>query len=237
MKALQYLNSNINAVAIKRKGVGYNSLEVVDNIASATLIREKILKNEFESVAELIPENCYKIIDEEIINGKLPISIMDFEKEILYSFRKNTIEDISTLSDVTEGLENTLKKCSNEEYTLNEFIDAVKSKRYTKTRIQRLTINSLLDIKKFDVECYKHNLQYIRILGFNKTGEKLLSKAHNNANIPIVTNVPKFMKVANDVQKKMLEKDILASNIYSLGYQVPNYRKVNLDYTMPIVQV
>ena len=75
------------------------------------------------------------------------------------------------------------------------------------------------------------------MLGFNKTGEKLLSKIYNNTNLPIVTNVAKFMKVATETQRKMIEKDIFATNIYTLGYQVPAYRKANLDYTMPIVQV
>jgi len=32
----------------------------------------------------------------------------------------------------------------------------------------------------------------------------------------------------------MLELDILATNIYTLGYQVPTFRKINLDYTMPM---
>ena len=237
LKALQYLNSDINPVSIKRKGPVYNSIEVVDNIASATAIREKILKSELESVSTLMPENCYNIVEQEIINGKLPITMKNFEKEILYNFRKAMPEELSTLSDVTEGLENTLKKCSNEKYTLEEFIDAVKSKRYTKTRIQRIALNALLDIKKIDVESYKHNLQYIRILGFTKVGEKLLSNIHNNGTLPIVTNIPKFMKMANDVQKKMMEKDILATNIYTLGHQVSTYRKANLDYTVPIVQV
>lgn len=237
LKALQYLNSNINPVAIKRKGGAYNSLEVVDNICSATAIRERLLKNEVEGLDKLMPASCYDILDKEIINGKAPMSIKNFEKEILYSFRRATTEELSLLSDVTEGLENTLKKCSNEKFTLEEFVDAVKSKRYTKTRIQRLALNSLLDIKKLDVEGYKHNLQYIRVLGFTKQGEKLLSKIYNNANLPIVTNVAKFMKVANSSQKKMIEKDILSTNIYTLGYEVPAYRKVNLDYTTPVIEV
>ena len=235
LKALQYLNSDINAVAIKRKGASYNSMEVVDGIASATLIRERILKNEFENLQELVPDSSFKIIDEETINGKLPMSINDFEKEILYKYRILTSDKIAEFSDVTEGLENTLKKCSNENFTLDEFVEAVKSKRYTRTRIQRLMINALLDIKKIDVENFKHNLQYIRVLGFNKTGEKLLSKMHNTATLPIITNLPKFMKIANESQKKMLEKDILATNIYTLGHKVSTYRKVNLDFTMPVI--
>lgn len=236
LKALQYLNSDINPLIIKRKGGSYNSLEIVDNICSATAIREKLLKNNIENLPEVMPENCYSLIDSEIINGKSPMYINNFEREILYSLRKSTTEDLLKLNDVNEGLENTLKKVSNEKFTLDEFIDEMKSKRYTKTRIQRLALNSLLDIKKADVEAYKHNVQYIRVLGFNQTGEKLLGKIHNTAKLPIITNLPKFMKIATEPQKKMLEKDIFATNIYTLGYQMPAYRKVNLDYTMPVVR-
>ena len=236
LKALQYLNSEINPVAIKRKGTDYNSLEIVDNICSATAIREKLMKSEVGSLDSVMPDSCYSIIESEIINGKAPMYLKNFEKEILYSFRRATSDEISSISDVTEGLENTIKKCSNEKFTLDEFIEEVKSKRYTRTRIQRIMLSMLLNIKKEDIEGYKHNLQYIRVLGFNKNGEKILSKIYNNCKISVVTNVPKFMKTANNSQLKMIEKDILATNIYTLGYQVPNYRKSNLDYTMPIIK-
>lgn len=237
LKALFYLNSNINPIAIKRKGGDYNSLDVVDNVCSATAIREMLIKDNMDDIKKLMPESSYSLMKSEIINGKAPMYVKNFEKEILYSLRMASTEDIFNLNDVSEGLENVLKKCSNEKFTLEELIDEVKSKRYTKTRVQRLMINSLLDIEKNDVENYKHNVQYVRVLGFNKNGEKLLSKIYNNCKLPIVTAPAKFMKVANDVQKKMLEKEILATNIYTLGYQVPEYRKANLDYTMPVIQV
>ena len=237
LKALQYLNSDIIPIAVKRKGGNYNSTEIIDNICSATAIRERLLKSDVAELNKVMPENCYSIMDQEIINGKAPMYIKNFEKEILYNFRKASADELFRLNDVTEGLENTLKKCSNENFTLEDFIDEVKSKRYTKTRIQRITINSLLDIRKEEVEGYKHNLQYIRVLGFTKKGEKLLSKIYNNCKLPVVTTVAKFMKSANDSQKKMLDKDILATNIYTMGYQMPNYRKANLDYTTEVIKL
>ena len=70
-----------------------------------------------------------------------------------------------------------------------------------------------------------------------KNGEKVLSQIGNVSNLPIVTSVGKFLMNANETSKKMLEKDIMATNIYTLGYQVPKYRKTNLDYTMPVITV
>ena len=99
----------------------------------------------------------------------------------------------------------------------------------------RILYSELLGISKTETEDYKHNPQYIRVLGFTKNGEKILSKINSKSNMPVVTSVSKFLKSANEPAKRMIEKDILATNIYTLGYQVPNFRKSNLDYTMPII--
>ncbi len=58
--------------------------------------------------------------------------------------------------------------CNN----LEDFINIASSKRYTKTRLQRILLHSLLDITKRDIMLSKKTVPYARILGFN---EKLLS--------------------------------------------------------------
>ena len=163
--------------------------------------------------------------------------LKNYEKEILYVLRRCTTEELANIADVTEGIENLLKKATNEGMELENIIDILKTKRYTRTRIQRILLHTLLNVTKSDVENYKYNPQYIRVLGFNKTGEKILSQIHNNSNLPVVTSVSKFLKNANPTSKKMLEKDIMATNIYTLGYQIPKYRSMNLDYTKQMINI
>ena len=237
LKALMYNNSQIIPNAIQRKGEDYNSVNIVDGICSATAIRKILEKDDIENLKEVIPESSFNIINSELLNGRLPMDLRNFEKEIFYVLRKSLTQDLFELSDVSEGLENLLKKTSNETTEIEKLIDMLKSKRYTRTRIQRILLHALLNITKDEVNNYKYNPQYIRVLGFTKKGEKLLTQIYNKANIPIVTSVNKFLKNANDTGRRMIEKDILATNIYTLGYQIPNYRKSNLDYTMPIIQV
>ena len=76
---------------------------------------------------------------------------------------------------------------------------------------------------------------YIRVLGFNKHGKELLSRISNrNPNLKIVTSVKKFMDDnLNRNLNMMLENDILATNIYTLGYLVDG--QANLDFTKKIV--
>ena len=235
LKALLYSNSSIKPIIVERKGEGYNSKNIVDNICSATAIRELLEKGDLKTVQEVMPEKSFEIMNNEILNGRSPMFLKNFEKEILYELRKSTTEELYNIADVTEGLENLLKKASCEGMELEQMINIIKTKRYTRTRIQRILLHTLLDVRKPDIEDYKYNPQYIRVLGFNKTGEKILSQIGNNSNLPVVTSVSKFLKNANDTGRKMIEKDIMATNIYTLGYQIPKYRNMNLDYTTPIV--
>ncbi len=237
LKALLYANSGIKPFIIERKAVKYNSTVIENNICSATAIRELLEKNELETVKDVMPKESFEIMNKEILNGRAPMFLKNFEKEILYQLRKSSTEELFNIADVTEGLENLLKKASTEGMNLEEVIEIIKTKRYTRTRVQRILLHTLLNVYKSDVEDYKYNPQYIRVLGFTKTGEKVLSQIYNNTNLPIITSVNKFLKAANETSKKMLEKDIMATNIYTLGYQIPKYRKVNLDYTENIIIV
>ena len=237
LKALLYCNSSIKPMVVERKGGNYNSTTITNNVCSATAIRELMEKEELKTVQDVVPKATFDILNKEIVNGRTPMFLKNFEKEILYTLRRNSSKDLLNIADVTEGLENLLKKASCEGMELENLIDIVKTKRYTRTRIQRILLHALLDVTKSDVEDYKYNPQYIRVLGFTKTGEKVLSNITNNSNLPVVTSVSKFLKNANETSRKMLEKDIMATNIYTLGQQIPKYREVNLDYTTPVVRV
>lgn len=76
---------------------------------------------------------------------------------------------------------------------------------------------------------------YIRILGVNDNGKVLLSKlSRNNKKLNIITSPKKFMDTTkNKILKSMFEKDMFASNIYTLGYA--NNSKSNLDYTNKLI--
>ena len=237
LKALMYNNSPIVPNIIQRKGEDYNSTNIVDGVCSATAIRKLLEKQEIEILQDVMPKESFDILNTELLSGKQPMNIEKYEKEIFYILRRSLANDLFELADVSEGLENVLKKASNETTEIEKLIDMMKSKRYTRTRIQRILLHALLNITKDEVNNYKYNPQYIRVLGFTKTGEKLLTQIYNKSNLPIVTSVSKFLKSANETGRRMIEKDILATNIYTLGYEIPAYRKSNLDYTKQIVQV
>ena len=146
-----------------------------------------------------------------------------------------SLAEIANLADVTEGLEYLLKKAANSCNTLNEFMNIVKTKRYTQTRLQRILLYALLGITKNDIKNSYRVVPYVRVLGFNSKGKYLLSEiCRINPYLPVITSVKRFMDTSrNKTLKSMLEKDILATNIYTLGYEYDSWS--NLDYTQKLI--
>ena len=235
LKALKILKSSITPLLIKRIGTDYNSVEIKNGFCSSTAIRELLAKNNVRKLKHVMPKSSLQLLKDEIKNGKGPVEITNFENEILYLLRTMDTSSLSEIADISEGLENTIKKSLLTSFDIETLIDSVKSKRYTRTRIQRILIHALLNIKSSYLEKYKVNPQYARVLGVSKNGKNVLSKISKTTTIPIVTSVNKFLKIATDEQKEMIELDIRATNIYSLGYKNKAEKKCNLDYTMNII--
>jgi len=231
LKALKKTKSKIKPLAIKRINVGYNDLETKNNFASATAIRKKIIDNTPAGISKLMPSSSYKVLYNSIKKGHYVKDITTFEKEIIYSLRRMSTAEIAKLPDVSEGLENNIQDAANSCNTLSEFMNIVKSKRYTSTRIQRILLYALLGITKEDIKVsYKIN-PYVRILGMNNKGKELLSLiSHSSPKLNVITSVKKFMDShPNKDLQNLLNIDINATNIYTLGYGKDSW--ANLDYT------
>lgn len=236
LKALKKSKSHIRPLTIKRGNVGYNEIGISNNFASATSIRNMIINNKLSKLPYVMPKETYKILYDSFQKGHYVKDISRFEKEIIYTLRKMSLAEIANLPDVVEGLEHSIKNAANSCNTLNEFINIIKTKRYTTTRIQRILIYALLGITKKDMKESTKNIPYIRVLGFNKKGKELLSVISNsNKNTDVITSVKKYFDYGNPSKysKNMLNIDINATNIYTIGYQKDSWS--NLDYTHNMV--
>lgn len=221
LKALSQINPIITPIPVERVDSNYYDTDSKTNILSATGIREKL--KQLEDVDIFMPEGTLSLM-------KDPVFLKDFEQLILFSLRKLSLSELKTLSDVTEGLENRILSAIISSSTLDELIDKIKTKRYPLTRIKRILISAMLGLSKEKLQLFDKfgGPQYIRILGCNEKGKELLSLISKKSNLPIITSVNKFLSTATDLQKEMLHKDILATNIYTL---ITKDKTMNLDYT------
>ena len=228
LKALKTTNSKIKPIAIKRKNIMHNDENINENYASGTYIRKLFIENNFNEIRKVVPKYTYERLLELKNQGTYVSSINDFSDIVIYKIRTMTKEEISQIADVNEGLENSIKLASTTCKTIDEIIDKVSTKRYTKTRISRILTYILLDITKSDMEQSKNNDPYIRVLGINKQCEEILSTINNNK---LITSLKKFEE--NNGENQLLNIDKKATEIYTIKYQ--KSVQANLDYTSKFI--
>ncbi len=214
IKAINKLGLNMEINPITRKGVDHDSKTVNENICSASALRE-MLENKDDFIS-FLPEEAKNILTEEINNQKAPASLNKLEIAILYKLRSMSVEDFKELPDVSEGLEYRLFDAVKKSSYLEEILEKVKTKRYTHSRIRRIIICAFLGIKKGDVLA---PVPFIRVLGFNENGAKILKKAKETATLPIVTKSSEINALGENA-KRAFELECFARDMLSLALPV-----------------
>lgn len=229
IKALYNTNSSITPLTVERKGAMHNSDDITDNIASASNIRERILRN--KDWGTLVPESICNIIKDEINCGRIAC-LQNGERAILYKLRNMSLEDFANLPDVSEGLENRIYEAVQSGNNIEDITNSIKTKRYTLARIRRIIMYAILGITK-DMQNTKDN--YIRVLAFNDKGTEILKKAKKTAALPVINKISDSIKSLNNTQRRMLELDIFAGDIYPLFCE--KVYDCKTDYTSKSVKI
>ncbi|MBQ2836136.1 MAG: nucleotidyltransferase [Clostridia bacterium] len=238
LKSLKRQKSKIQPITIKREGSKYNDDTIPrgSRYASATAIRNLCqATDDITPIQRFVPESTFDILEENIKKGNCVKSLSCFDKEILYTLRKMSTDEIANLPDVSEGLEFALKSAANQCNSVVELLSIINTKRYTKTRLQRILLYAILGITKQDMKMSILTTPYVRVLGFNDKGQELISQiSKKNKKLEIITSVKKFIdKKSSDNLKLLMEKDIWATDVYTLGFEYES--KANLDYTHKLI--
>lgn len=204
--AVEYMQKMRRAipVTVKRTGPGYNDMAIEGELASATAIR--YLMNERKQVSSLIPEEAAEVL----IKAESVDEAKYFDL-IRYKAVETPAEIMDKVPSGGEGLGNKLKNTVRKSRSVGELAELLKSKRYTRTRIDRFLTQILLGI---DREIPLGN--YIRILALSKKGGTYLKelKKSGSCKLPIITNINK--EPIPESIRYAVQKDILAADIYNL---------------------
>ncbi|HBC97728.1 MAG TPA: nucleotidyltransferase [Clostridium sp.] len=209
-KSLARLKSNITPVCIKRIGSSYNSLNIEDNFSSSSSIRNFIReKGNFDDLRNNLPCSVFSTLKRMNCSG-YDFTFEDFMVPYLkYKYFFNG-ESLKKLPDVSEGIENRIFNAIKNNHSYKGIIESSKTKRYTYSRISRILCQFFLGFDHFDTDSLRKNTcPYIRVLGFNSSGKKILRAIKENSHLPIYTKMPQRAG-------QILKMDTLATNAYSL---------------------
>lgn len=233
LAALAKLGSAIRPATIQRIVAGYND-ETISHpqIASATAIRKATFETGLERTEPLLPTYSYHVLQQEFAAGRGPISWENFQQALFTLLLRTTPERLATYVGVDEGLEARLIEAARVTETVRDLIQAVKTKRYTWTKIQRALTALLLDLTREEQAQLQLDAgpDYLRVLGFTARGREVLKRAAGAAAVPILTKIPRD-------KSPMLAFDLRASRLYAQGYPVKQPGAAQWDITRPVLCV
>lgn len=139
--------------------------------------------------------------------------------------------ELATIHGIDEGLEFRIKKTAKQVTSTYEWIEAIKTKRYTWTRIQRIFVHLLTNTKKADMQWVKTNssVPYVRLLGMTKTGQTYLNQQKKKMNVPLISQF-------TDSNNELLTNEKKASNAYYSILKPSTQKKlINQEVGPPII--
>ena len=236
LKALDRYNCTMEPMTIKREG-DYNSPSLTDGFASAAAIRKALAEGRSTEAMTQLPENTHDVYNKALSLGTAPVFWNELAPALHYKLRTSSTEEIKEISEVVEGLENRILHSIDSCYDMKDIIDFIKTKRYTRTKIQRILLHILLDIKEKEVSYFMNlpKMPYIRVLGFRKDCSDILADLTENAKCPVLTNLKKAPALLNEDGLALLALEKTATDLHALAYPNPIYRAPNQDFTKPLV--
>ncbi|MBT2292564.1 nucleotidyltransferase [Paenibacillus albidus] len=231
--ALQRLRSKIRPLTVPRTGAGFHDpLQPGSAIASATAIRR--LLAEGGSPASYLPDYSLSILEREHAAGRGPLGLENFQVPLRHILATSSASRLRAFHDMNEGLENRLLRVLPllEQFTVTGLLGALKTKRYTHTRLQRLLLHVLLNHTKEELASpvLAEGPGYIRVLGFSENGRALLKKMKQSASLPIVIR-PALCS------HPQLELDLQAAAAYAGAFTSPSRTDLYRDFLEPPVRV
>lgn len=226
------LGSRMTPLTIRRAKAGFHDMSFGDaSIASATAIRARLLAAGDDPAAALaavepyMPAGTRRVLAREWEAGRAPMHWERYKLPLLHKLLTLPADRLAAFREVTEGLERRIKKALPElgaAPSVERLLDALKTKRYTRTKLQRMLTAVYIGIEKEDGGAAA-GVPYLRVLGFTGAGRALLARMKQSAAVPVITGV-------GADPHPLLALEAAATSAYALGYAAPTSYDFFADY-------
>lgn len=230
LKSLQRCNATIEPFVVKRMGSGYHDRELNTTLASATAIRTAYKTcQSFETLRDFMPEPSWTIYQNA---GESAAQEHLYTHLLLYKLRTLNAQTLGSYRDYSEGIENRVLSAAKTATDFSQLISEIKSKRYAETRVNRLLLSAFLDLPKTPFDLDKEG--YLRVLGMDEVGQKMLRRMKKTARCPIITNINQVDKQLK--QNPLLAIDLKAADLYRLLQRDPKMRSGGQDLLRNVIR-
>lgn len=204
-------NLPIEPLTIKREKNDFHEQMITSPIASATSIRKQLINNDqlSQEIKTTLPSGSINQVAQYKETTNLWHKWEDYFPLLHYRVMMMSTQELAEVHGVDEGLEYRIKDMAKNATSFKQWMNRVKTKRYTWTRLQRIFVHILTNTKKEDLLEFDNmeSVPYIRLLGFTNIGRKYLNEYKKKLNIPLFTQF-------SGKHYKLLKMDERASNAY-----------------------
>ena len=212
-KAILSLGLSMEPMVIAREG-SYHDTDADNQNPSATAVRA--LMQQGKGWEPFVPE-----VARDIFTGASLHNLAAGEQAILYRLRTMTDEEFEHLPYGSEGLWRKLMQNARTLANLEDIVAATKSKRYARTRLDRMVMCAFLGITGKDIAS---PAPYVRVLALNDKGREILKTARETGCFP---------NAGESVDHPYQELEIRAGRLYSffaMGGEMPQQEQERRIY-------
>lgn len=230
MESAAALKSTMTPATLPRLGAGYHDDVAPDTkIASATGIRKAFFTSQnTEHIRQYVPNRTFHELEQWLDHRGNFGSWERFYPLLRFQILRDGPERLASIADVKEGIENLFYKAAKQAESFQQFMQIVKSKRYTWTRIQRMLthIYTGFTYEKRDV---MQKPDHLRLLGMTALGQAYLKEKKEDVKLPVVSRLANFESASAAFSASV-------SDLYALGID-PLNPLLGLDFRTPPIRL
>ena len=218
LKALMKLNSPIEPEPIARMLSAHNENTIMEGFSSATSIRNAIYnKYEMTSLSSTVPDEVFSIMMDRYLES-FPIFRDDFSVMLgAKLLEAKSANELTEYFGVNEDLANRLFNNRNSFRSFNQYRELINTKSISLATVGRALMHITLDIKTSDMDRMYNieSLKNVRVLGFKKYAECLLTEIKKNGRINLITKLADY-KPEKDGEPDMIMQTLKSDMLYRM---------------------
>lgn len=207
LRAMLRLNSRMEAFPVLRT-TDYHAT-AVETIPSATALRGALERGDWSALERSMPESTFALLMQEAQAGRLHRAHA-LDQALMYRLRTMSAAEWKQLPDLSEGIEDRLRKAAQQAASRESLLQTAKTRRYPYARLSRLCTHALLQLTQ-DQLMQEPLPDALWLLGFRDTARPLL-KSIKQQGVPVINKAS-----AANISAEWFRTEIKAYDLWALG--------------------
>lgn len=212
LRAMLRLNSRMEAFPVLRT-TDYHAT-TVETMPSATALRGALERGDWSALERSLPESTFAALMQEARGVRLHRAHA-LDQALLYRLRTMSATEWKQLPDLSEGIEDRLRKAAQQAASREDLLQIAKTRRYPYARLSRLCTHALLQVTQ-DQLTQEPLPDALWLLGFRDTARPLL-KSLKQRGVPVISKAS-----AAGIDAEWFRTELMAYDLWALGCRQPS---------------